>query len=461
MTGCPIPDEVRSAHSIARGFYQMDTAAPLAIVLGGGEGRRLLPLTRFRSKPAMPFAARWRVIDLAIGNLYNSEISRVFVLTQYETKSLHRHLRYGWYDRFGTDSRRFLEYQWPRYRQDRLEKYRGTADAVLQNLDHIQDCKPSSVLILAGDHVYLMDYRQMVAFHQEKGADVTVAAVKMPRSSAAFKFGILQVESDGLIVGFEEKPEEPRPLPGDPDYCLVSMGNYQFETRVLIDELIRDNMKEYAPKVAPGQEQHPDSANAFSSYDFGHDVLPAMLRAGTRRSIYAYDFTSNVTSGMNRRGYWRDVGSIIDYYEANMAQLEDPPPIELDHPAWPIYSYEEPVRASFAGSGGVVIEQSLVAPGVRLRGSRVARSLLSSCVIADDAEITDSVLFGGRTDYDGNLMIGHTEVGRGARIRRCLIDKNVLIPPGAEIGFDEELDTKRGFTVKDGVTIVPRNYRFR
>ncbi len=263
----------------------METAAPLAIVLGGGEGRRLLPLTRYRSKPAMPFAARWRVIDLVIGNLYNSEINRVFVLTQYETKSLHRHLRHGWYDRFGTDPRRFIEYQWPRYREDRLEKYRGTADAVLQNLDHIQDCRSGSVLILAGDHVYLMDYRQMVKFHRDKGADLTISAVRVPRSSAALKFGVLQVEPDGRVTGFEEKPAEPRPLPGEPDYCMVSMGNYLFETRVLIDELIRDNMKEYAPVNASGQDQNANSADGFSTYDFGRDVLPAMLKAGVSRSI--------------------------------------------------------------------------------------------------------------------------------------------------------------------------------
>ena len=439
----------------------METGAPLAIVLGGGQGRRLLPLTKYRSKPAMPFAARWRVIDLVIGNLYNSEINRVFVLTQYETKSLHRHLRYGWYDRFGTDPRRFLEYQWPRYRQDRLEKYRGTADAVLQNLDHIQDCRSGSVLILAGDHVYLMDYRQMVRFHQERGADVTISAVKMPRSSASHKFGVLKVEADGRVSGFEEKPEEPRALPGEPDYCMVSMGNYLFETRVLIDELIRDNMKEYAPLTQPGQASEANSANGFSTYDFGHDVLPAMLRSGVTRSIYAYDFSNNITPGMNRLGYWRDIGSVIDYYEASMAQLEEPAPFDLDHPSWPIYSHEEPSRASFAGGGGGILERSLVAPGVRLHGSRIVRSLLSSGVIVDEAEITDSILFGGKIEFEAGTMIGHTQVGRRTRIRRCLIDKNVIIPSGVSIGFDEELDTRRGFTVRDGVTIVPRNYRFR
>jgi len=393
----------------------------LAMVLAGGRGERLYPLTRDRAKPAVPFGGIYRIIDFTLSNCLNSDIHRIYVLTQYKSISLHRHIQFGW-NILSTPLGEFVE---AIPAQQRLDEhwYQGTADAIFQNIYTLQEERPDLVLILSGDHIYKMDYRKMIAFHMEKEADLTVAAIRMDRKVSR-SFGVMEVSEDGRIIGFQEKPEEPRTIPGDPEGIMASMGIYVFTTEVLVRRLIED-------------------ARSESSHDFGKDIIPSMI--GKDR-VFAFDFRQGDRGGT---GYWRDVGTIEAYYEANMDLISVTPQLNLYDPAWPILTYQlpyPPAKTVWVEEGRVgTALNSIISHGCIISGGNVKMSLLSS-----------NVRVHSYAGVEGSILLEGVEVGRYAKIRRTIIDKDVQIPQGMEIGYNLGEDAKR-FTVTDsGIVVVPK-----
>ncbi len=393
----------------------------LAMILAGGRGERLYPLTRDRAKPAVCFGAIYRIIDFTLSNCLNSDIRRIYLLTQYKSTSLHRHIQLGW----NILSAPLGEFIGVIPAQQRIDEhwYQGTADAIFQNIYTLQQEMPDLVLILSGDHIYKMDYRKMIAFHLEKRADLTVAAIRMDRTLSK-EFGVMEVDRDWQIVGFQEKPEEPRTIPGDPEGILASMGIYVFNTEILVRRLIED-------------------ARSDSTHDFGKDIIPMMIGMGR---VFALDFRQADRGGV---GYWRDVGTIDAYFEANMDLVSVTPHLNLYDPQWPILTYQSPnppAKTVWAeeGRAGTALN-SIISNGCILSGGSVKRSILSPRVMVHSyAEIEDSILFEG------------VDVGRHAKIRRTIIDKEVQIPQGMEIGYDLNEDAKRFTVTPSGIVVVPR-----
>ena len=392
------------------------------IVLAGGEGRRLAPLTTDRAKPAVPFGGSYRIIDFVLSNFANSRYLKIVVLTQYKSHSLDRHISQTW--RFSTLLGNYVA-PVPAQMRRGPQWFSGSADAIYQNLNLISDEKPDIVCVFGADHIYHMDCRQMVDYHRQTGAEVTVAAIPVPRSEAS-SFGIIDAAADGKIRGFLEKPADPPPMPGDPTRSLASMGNYVFNTQALIDV------------VSPtGSDNIPT--------DIGGHVIPELTRQGV---AYMYDFSQNVVPGQKdyERGYWRDVGSLDAYYEANMDLLMPMPEFSLYNPEWPVYSLQlplPPAKVAYSYGGDVSrVNNSLLCAGTIVSGGQVDHSVLGPQVFVDGgAEITESILFPG------------VRVGHGARLHRCVIDKNVEIPPGYRIGINPADDAQ--FTVSErGVVVV-------
>ncbi|MCX6520241.1 MAG: glucose-1-phosphate adenylyltransferase [Actinobacteria bacterium] len=403
-------------------------AAPriLVVVLAGGEGRRLAPLTTDRAKPAVPFGGSYRIIDFVLSNFANAGYLKIVVLTQYKSHSLDRHISQTW--RFSTLLGNYVT-PVPAQMRRGPQWFSGSADAVYQNLNLISDEKPDYVCVFGADHIYHMDPRQMVAEHIESGAGVTVAAIPVPIDEAP-SFGIIHADADNRIVEFLEKPQDPPPMPGDPTKSLASMGNYVFTTQALVDV------------VTPlGDDSGPT--------DIGGDVIPALTRAGVARM---YDFSKNTIPGQadHERGYWRDVGSLDAYYEANMDLLAPVPPFSLYNKEWPVYSLQLPLPPAKLGHGwggeDARVVNSLLCAGSIVSGGIVDRSILSPDVFVDSsAVVTESILFPGVT------------VGHGAKLHRCVIDKNVVVPPGYQIGFDPVADAER-FTISDrGIVVVEKD----
>ncbi len=411
----------------------MTTSSLMAVVMAGGAGTRLLPLTQERAKPSVPVGGIYRIIDFILSNCLHSGVRQILVLTQYKSDSLNRHLTHAWFPLFPAGLGYFLEIV-PPQQWVGMRWYEGTADSVYQSLFRVRDVKPAHVAILAGDHIYKMDFRQMLDFHQESDADVTVACLEVPLAEAAGSFGVVVVGEDGrCITGFQEKPKNPAPLPGKPGHCLASMGIYIFRREVLYRVL----------EEGPGQERQ---------YDFGHDILPSMVAQGAR--VCAWPFVDEVSG---QPAYWRDVGTLDSLYEANMDLVKPQPQLNLYDESWPIIGYRPPlppakfVFAQEDGEGGRRGEalDSLVSAGVILSGGRVRRSILGPRVrINSFARVEDSVL------HD------NVEIGRYALVRRAIIDKGVRVPPGEEIGIDLEKDRKRFTVSSGGVVVIPKNYRF-
>ena len=393
----------------------------VAMILAGGRGERLYPLTRDRAKPSVPFGGIYRIIDFTLSNCIHSDIRRIYALTQYKSISLHRHIQFGW-DILSAPLGEFVEVI-PAQQRINEQWYQGTADAIYQNIYTLQQEKPDRVLILSGDHIYKMDYRRMIAFHLEKGADLTVAAIRMDRRLSK-EFGVIEVDRDWRIVGFQEKPEEPRCIPGDPEGILASMGVYVFNTEILVRRLIED-------------------ARADSSHDFGKNVIPAMIE---RDRVFAFDFRHGDRGGV---GYWRDVGTIDAYYEANMDLVSVTPQLNLYDPQWPIFTYHAPyppAKTVHAEEGriGTAIN-SLISDGCIISGGSVKRSILSPRVmIHSHSEVEDSILLEG------------VDVGRHAKIQRAIIDKEVQIPSGMEIGYNLDEDAKRFTVTGSGIVVIPK-----
>ena len=402
-------------------------AAPriLVIVLAGGEGRRLAPLTTDRAKPAVPFGGSYRIIDFVLSNFANAGYLKIVVLTQYKSHSLDRHISQTW--RFSTLLGNYVT-PVPAQMRRGPQWFSGSADAVYQNLNLISDERPDYVCVFGADHIYHMDPRQMVAQHIEGGSGVTVAAIPVPRSEAS-AFGIIHAADDDRIVEFLEKPADPPAMPGDDSRSLASMGNYVFTTEALVDI------------VTPDADSGPT--------DIGGDVIPALTRAGEARM---YDFSQNTIPGQaeHERGYWRDVGSLDAYYEANMDLIAPVPPFSLYNKEWPVYSLQLPLPPAKLGHGwggqDSRVVNSLLCAGSIVSGGTVDRSILSPDVFVDsNAEVTESILFPG-------VIVGH-----GAKLHRCVVDKNVVVPPGFQIGYDAGADAER-FVISDrGIVVVEKS----
>jgi glucose-1-phosphate adenylyltransferase len=407
----------------------IDTNQVLVMVLAGGEGKRLFPLTLDRAKPAVPFAGRYRIIDIVLSNFVNSGLSRIKVLTQYKSASLEEHIARNW--RLAPILDQFIE-AIPAQQRTGKAWYRGSADAVWQCQHVITDERPELVCIFGADHVYKMDVRQMIVFHESAHADATVAAIPVPRETAN-DYGILEVGRDGRIVAFHEKVENPPPMPNNEKMCLASMGNYIFRPRVLLREL------------------EEDEHIAESRHDFGHDILPRLVKKGA--SVFAYDFANNAVPGEEgqNRGYWRDIGTIDAYWEAQMDLIEIHPQFNLYNFRWPIRTgatHDPPAKFVFRDEAQArvgIATDSMVSHGCIISGGRIHRSVLGvGCRVNSFSEVEESVLF------------ERVRVGRHAKIRRAIIDKDVEIPPGTIIGFDREADRERFFVTERGTVVIPK-----
>jgi glucose-1-phosphate adenylyltransferase len=396
----------------------------LGIVLAGGEGKRLWPLTADRAKPAVPFGGIYRLVDFVLSNLVNAGYLRIVVLTQYKSHSLDRHISLTW--RMST---LLGNYVTPVPAQQRLGPrwFQGSADAIYQSLNLVYDERPEYVVVFGADHVYRMDPQQMVQQHRESGAGVTVAGVRVPRAQAT-AFGVIQTSDGRRIDAFLEKPADPPGLPDDPTMTYASMGNYVFSTDVLLDAVRRDAYDE------------------GSVHDMGGNVIPMLVEEG---GAQVYDFANNQVPGATDRdrGYWRDVGTIDQYYDAHLDLVSVLPVFNLYNRRWPILTHTPPLPpAKFVhdepGRTGHAIE-SLVSPGCIVSGGEVRQSVLSPGVHVHS-----------RAVVEGSVLMHGCDVGRGAQLRRVIVDKGVVVPPGARIGIDHEEDRARGFHVSDGGIVV-------
>lgn len=400
----------------------------LVMILAGGRGERLYPLTRDRAKPAVPFGGRYRIIDFVLSNFINSGFFRIKVLSQYRSNSLLIHLARGF--NFGSLAEHYVDPIPAQQGVGELGWYLGTADAIFQNLSVVQDELPKDVAIFGGDHIYKMDVRQMMDAHREHGAAVTVAALPYDRDEAAGQFGVIEVDEHWRIIGFQEKPADPKPMPGNPRKALVSMGNYVFATQALEEAL------------------HTDHRDAGSTHDFGRDVIPAMIN---RYPVYAYNFLDNIVPGeaARERGYWRDVGTIDSYFDANMDLRSVAPMLNLYNHAWPVRSallQYPPAKFVFdiEGRRGCAID-SVVANGAIISGGSVRDSVVFNNVfIHSYCDIAESILMQG-----GNI-------GRGVRLRRVICDKYVTIEDGTVIGENLEEDAQRFHVSPGGVVVIPK-----
>ena len=394
----------------------------LAVVLAGGRGSRLADLTEWRAKPAVPFGGKYRIIDFALSNCINSNIRRICVLTQYKSHYLFKHIQRGW-SHFNHAHGEFVDLipaqQWVKGES----WFQGTADAVYQSLDIIESHAPEYVLILAGDHIYNMDYSEMLVSHVDSGADFTIACNGIERKQAS-AFGVMNVDEDFRVINFEEKPDQPRAMPGDPDKSLVSMGIYIFSMAYLRDRLERD-------------AQEPSS-----SHDFGKDLIPLAIEEGHR--INAYSFV-NPASGA--RDYWRDVGTVEAYYQANMELLSADPPIHLDDMNWPVFTYQpQTPPARFIGSKEHNrLENVLISGGCVVNRSSLANTILFSYVRVDEG-----------CKINGSLLLPECTIGKGSRLTKVIMDNGCHLPPGTVIGEDPEVDGRRFNLTESGVVIVTR-----
>ena len=399
----------------------------IAMVLAGGKGERLSPLTLRRAKPSVAFGGKYKIIDFVLSNLFNSGIKKVYILTQYRAYSLNKHLRESWGKWTGLGE--FFVGISPETRSESEEWFRGTADAILQYLRFVESSHADYVAVFGGDHIYKMDVTQMINFHRMNRADISIAALEVPIADAS-RFGIFSVDEDARIADFVEKPAVPETIPGR-ETCFASMGNYIFPTKKLIEVL------------QEGKKIHAD-------LDFGKHVIPMMLDNGDR--VFAYNFSDNVIPGMKseERGYWRDVGTLDSYYEANMDLVNVSPQLNLYNYKWPILTNQgnlPPAKTVFDDDGrrGQNID-SYVCAGCITSGSTVRRSIIGPrCRIHSFSTVEDSILF------------ENVSVGRNVNIRKAIIDKNITIPDGTKIGFDLAADRRKGYTVTDsGIVVVPR-----
>ena len=400
----------------------------MTMIMAGGEGSRLKPLTSDRTKPAVPFGGNYRIIDFVLSNFVNSGFMKIFVLTQFKSHSLLQHMREGWRVSSGI-VKQFID---PVPAQMRIGKkwYEGTADAIFQNMNLIDDEDPDQVCIFGGDHIYRMDVRQMLRFHSKRQAVLTVAAIRVPIQDA-HHFGIIEVDEEWAMTGFVEKPENsPKTIPGNPDYVLASMGNYIFERGPLVDELKKD------------------SKDKNSDHDFGKNILPKMFPEG---NVFVYDFSQNFIPGLEEeeKGYWKDVGTLDTYWEANMDLVGVHPHFNLYNKKWPVLTYIPPLPpAKFVHFSD-------------LRTGHAINSMISSGAIISGALVENSVVgynvrIHSFAHVEHSVIMNNVSIGRGAKIRKTIIDKHVQIASEVQIGYDLEADKKRFEVTENGVVVIPK-----
>lgn len=405
----------------------------LAIVLAGGEGKRLMPLTEDRAKPAVPFGGGYRLIDFALSNLVNSGYLQIVVLTQYKSHSLDRHLSETW--RLSTQLGNYVA-SVPAQQRRGKDWFLGSANAIYQSMNLIDDADPDIVVVVGADHVYRMDFADMVDFHINSGAKATVAGVRQTMDMVT-SFGVIETDPNDVskISRFVEKPQSTAPLPDDHNAFLASMGNYVFDRDALVEALRYDEQQE------------------GTKHDMGGDIMPYFSDRG---EAAVYDFTNNNVPGSTDRDrqYWRDVGTLDSYYDSHMDLIRPLPVFNLYNYSWPLYTHQimAPPAKTVRGPNGQpgVALDSIVSPGVLITGGRVESSVLASKVVVEhDARVSESVI------------MQNVRVGAGAQVHRAIIDKNMVIPPGATIGINKEEDLARGFTVTDsGLTVAPKNFKF-
>lgn len=408
----------------------------LVMVLAGGQGSRLMPLTTERAKPAVPFGGIYRIIDFVLSNFVNSGYMQIKVLTQFMSNSLNQHIARNW----GL-SMQFNQYVETVPAQQRTGDnwYLGSADAIFQNLNILRDERPEHVFVFSGDHIYKMDVSQMFNFHLQKDADMTIAAIPVPLKDAS-QFGVIEVDEDWRMIGFEEKPKKPKGIPGRPDLALASMGNYIFKRDIL------------------AQAVSEDAEKKESVHDFGKNVIPALY---PHKKVYIYDYLSNKIrlpdSDQYEKPYWRDVGTIWSYWESHMELVSVSPAVNLYNRNWPIFGFPDVnmpsakfVFADQANQRVGLATDSMVSVGCIISGGRIDRTILSPGVRVNSYALVEN-----------SIILNNTNIGRYCRIRNAIIDKNVTIPNDTEIGYDPVQDKARGFTVTDeGLVVVPKGYKF-
>lgn len=392
----------------------------LTMILAGGKGERLYPLTRDRAKPAVPFGGIYRIIDFTLSNCVNSHMKRILILTQYRSFSLEKHIQLGW----NILCNKLGEFIHIVSAQQRIDEswYQGTADAIYQNLYTLQQERPDLVLVLSGDHLYKMDYCNLISLHQEKGADLTVATLEQPKAMSRH-FGVIEIDEQQRVVRFQEKPRQPRTIPGNPHTILASMGIYVFNTEILVRRLIEDAKQE-------------------TTHDFGKDIIPSMV---PKDKVFAYIFRDQKS---NRAGYWRDVGTIESYWEANMDLLGASPTFDLYDPDWPIFTYDPQAPPARIISINTPPLNSIISDGCIIEAGRIEHSILSPNVrVFPKAEVKDSIIMEGVT------------IQKGAKIRKAIVDKGTVIPRGLEIGYNLKKDRKYFTVTESGIVVVTRDTR--
>lgn len=404
-------------------FVSRLTKDTLALILAGGRGSRLYELTDWRAKPALYFGGKFRIIDFPLSNCINSGIRRVGVLTQYKAHSLIRHIQVGW-SHFKRELGEYVEVL-PASQRNSPNWYQGTADALYQNVDIIRAANPKYVMVLSGDHIYQMDYGNILAYHVENKAKLTVSCLEVPVEEAASAFGVMTVDDQDRILRFDEKPANPTPVPGNPSLCLASMGNYIFDTEFLLDLLEKD------------------ASTEGSDHDFGKDIIPSIINRG---DVYAFRFRDQ----QGNQAYWRDVGTLDAFWEANMELVSPTPSLNLYDHQWPIWTYQTqlpPAKFVFDDDGrrGYAVD-SMVSGGCIISGGTVRKSLLFS-----DVRVHSYTLI------EESVLLPEVQIHRHAKVKRAIIDRACEIPRGMEIGIDPEKDKANGFRVtKKGVTLVTR-----
>jgi len=404
----------------------------LGIVLAGGRGERLYPLTEHRAKPAVPFGGRYRIIDFVLSNFVNSGILSIYVLTQFKAQSLLEHLDRGW--RASDFLGEHFITSVPAQMRMGEDWYQGTADSVYQNLYLIERHNPKLVAVFGADHIYRMNIRQMIDEHQKKGADVTVAALPVRIEEVAGKFGVMEVDTDWRIIGFEEKPRQPKPIPSEPDFALVSMGNYLFNTELLVQTLVADAQQE------------------SSAHDFGRNILPALIN---EQRAYAYDFRKNRVPSVQKGeepSYWRDLGTIEAYYEANMDLCSVNPSFNLYNRSWPLRTVgygDPPAKFVFDWHD----RQGMALNSIVAEGTIISGSVVKNCVIGPNVRIHSY------SQIEDSVIMDWVEVGRDCKIRHAIIDKSNVFPAGTVIGYDPVKDGERYSLSDSSIVVVPRAAR--
>lgn len=404
-------------------FISNLTKNTVALILAGGRGERLKDLTEFCSKPAVPFCGKFRIIDFPLSNCINSGIRRIGVATQYKSHSLIQHIQRGWGFLRG-EFNEFVEI-WPAQKRVAEDWYKGTADAVYQNLDIVRNIGAEYVLILAGDHIYKMDYGQMLACHVKNKADMTVACINVPIEDAK-GFGVIGVDESDRVIDFKEKPKDPNPLPDNPNQAFASMGIYVFNAAFLYEQLIRD------------------ADDSKSEHDFGKNIIPQMIN---KYRVFAHRFTDSCIDRDNQNYYWRDVGTIDAYWEANLEMTKVIPELNLYDADWPIWTYQEQLPPA-----------KFVFNNDQRRGMATDSLISGGCIISG-ASITQSVIFSNvhvhsYSMIQDSVIMPNVEISRHVKLNRVVVDTDARIPEGVEIGFDVELDRKRFYVSEKGITLV-------